>query len=421
MDGRRIVLVVMLTTVATTADRTILPLEVNPDCEGNCSEPWLIHVAANGQNDTLHHLWGAHGALSFMVVKTSLDAVMKVNWTELQTPSNVSVSFSEIPIHVFGLSIPNLILFNDTDNSGRFNNSTKEQIIVPMTDFTWEVKTASNSTHEAGIIIETNTFRGELLPNETKISVQVAAFGENGRSTLLPHLLRTPDSAQFDLVLDHLVLDLNSTDYEPSRKDKATQGISGFINARWALDLVMFCSEEKEVDDSGFKLSTKKSLDDENTPGVFHLDEIMTTLARKSKNGGYMQWRPVSYLSSSRDINLATNPNIDVNFTPLKEISQPLKESLAYAVFGNELVGTRMTAKTNVAFGMTNDNFYSENNYTTWTVAIGNGYPPNESFSTMVIIVITLGLSIPALMFIIGGTIIACRKFRRSSQPLIEN
>lgn len=416
----------VLTT--TSATRTVLTPEVNPGCgkketdaRMDCDEPWLIHVTANGKNDSIHHLWGTHGALSFLVVTTALNTTMTVNWTELEVPSKASVTFDKDPVHVFGFSIPNLILFNDVHDTGIFDNSS-QRYVVPMTDFTWEVNMVSNdSDHEVGVSIQTKTFRGTSLPNETKISLQLTAFGEDGRSTLLPHLLTTPDSAQMDMILDHLDLNLTSDDNELYVEDERPGDISGFANARWAMDLVIFSSEEIIDGEEGIQLSARKSLDDENTPGVFHLYEVMTSLARNGQQGGYMQWRPVSYLSSDRDINVATNPNINSSFTLLKEISQPLKESLSYAVFGDELVGKRTTAKSVVSFGLTNDKFYLANNYTTWTVALGHGTPPDETFSTLVIAVIAVGVSIPVLMFLIGGTVIVSRKCRRSSQPLIQD
>lgn len=78
-----------------------------------------------------------------------------------------------------------------------------------------------------------------------------------------------------------------------------------------------------------------------------------------------MQWRPVSYLSPKRDINVATTPNINSTFTPLDEISKPLEGSLAYAIFGKNLM-EMLTANTTIAFGQSKDNFYTEHNYTTW-------------------------------------------------------
>ncbi|XP_042221902.1 glycosylated lysosomal membrane protein B-like [Homarus americanus] len=353
-------LLLMVMAGMTTA-RNVSQPDVNPQCEGlpECEEPWLIHVVATGNNDSIHHLWGIHGAPSFLVVTTSLDTGLNVTWTDFIKFSPLSVTFDEKPIHIFGFSIPNLILFDDTDDSGTLDNSTEPYIVVPMTNFYWEIKEVFNeSTRESAVLMETTKFQDKPLPMETKISFQIAAYGLEGRSTVLPHLLRTPNSAQFDMVLDHLVLNLNTTDDEILMEVKETTDISGFKKARWAMDLIIFSSEPLNEEEKGIEFSTEKSLDDENTPGVFHLDQITTKLARTTKQGGYMQWRPVSYLSSDRDINLSTDPNIDGNFTSLTEISIALEESLAYAVFGDKLESA-MTAQTKVSFGQKKDKFYA--------------------------------------------------------------
>ncbi|KAG7176209.1 putative Lysosomal transcription factor, NCU-G1-containing protein [Homarus americanus] len=72
------------------------------------------------------------------------------------------------------------------------------------------------------------------------------------------------------MVLDHLVLNLNTTDDEILMEVKETTDISGFKKARWAMDLIIFSSEPLNEEEKGIEFSTEKSLDDENTPGVFH-------------------------------------------------------------------------------------------------------------------------------------------------------
>lgn len=420
----RILLLLVVLCVGLAAaepSRNVSSPEVNQGCTPakECAEPMLMSVIAEGQNDSLYHVWGAHGAPTFLVAKTDLATSLRVNWTGFLAAEPNSLFFEGGLKHIFGIAIPNLILFNDTDDSGKLDNPDKAQIIVPMTDFTWKYEVGSkNSVREARIVLETITFRGESLPNDTKIHIEVTASGKNGRSSVLPHLIRTPNSAQLDMVLDNLVFDLNSTCDETFKKEDKANGVSGFINPRWAMDLIVFSSENITAEDD-IQLSTQKSLDDENTPGVFHLDEITTPLTRMYNHGGYMQWRPVSYQNSKREISKATTPNVNANFTSLKEISVPLKESLAYAIFGEDL--KEMTATTVISFGQSKDEFYTAHNYTTWTVALGEGYPPKETFSTMVIIVISLGIGIPSLMFIIGGIVIAHRKCHSSSNILIVN
>lgn len=45
--------------------------------------------------------------------------------------------------------------------------------------------------------------------------------------------------------------------------------MSGFAKPRWALDVILFSAEI--ADEKKMQISKQKSLDDENTPGVFHV------------------------------------------------------------------------------------------------------------------------------------------------------
>lgn len=45
--------------------------------------------------------------------------------------------------------------------------------------------------------------------------------------------------------------------------------MSGFAKPRWAFDFLLFSTEK--ADGKTMQISKQKSLDDENTPGVFHV------------------------------------------------------------------------------------------------------------------------------------------------------
>ncbi|XP_042863344.1 glycosylated lysosomal membrane protein-like [Penaeus japonicus] len=410
---------IFLSWVAANPSRNVSSPNVNPGCTKSCSEPWVVHVKADGENDTIHHLWGMHAAPSFLFATTDLSAKLKIDWAKLQAEEEKSIQFDSPPSFIFGFAIPNLILFNDLNDKGKLDGIPDEdKHVISMSEFEWKVqKSFNDSMREAAVIFRTSKFRGQPLPSDIHITIQMAAYGVDGRSTVLPHLLRTPDSAQLDIVLDRLFLNLTSTEDLTLERKPHYVPMSGFAKPRWAFDVFLFTAEK--ADGKTMHISKQKSLDDENTPGVFHLDEITTPLPKAGGQGGYLQWRPVSYLTSDRDINYSTFPNINETLAPLDNITTT-KSSLAYALLGEDLM-TKVTAATTLAFGQPKDNFYTGNNYTTWTVAMGQGSPPTETFSTMVIVVISLGVGIPVLMFLIGGVVIASRRCRRSSDPLLLN
>ncbi|XP_064112960.1 glycosylated lysosomal membrane protein A-like [Macrobrachium nipponense] len=395
--------------------RTVHHPEVNPECEDDlpCDKPWITYVKADGNNmTTLHHLWGAVGAPTMMVAVTDLNATLRISWNNLINGTAGSVDFNDFDDvqYAFGFVIPNIILFDDVNDTGTIDNIPEEKLVsVPMSSFTWKLTETLNATgQEQGVVFETVEFNETPLANGTKISIKVTAYGEDGRSSALPHLIHTPNSGQIGIILDHLILNVTN---EASNEEGAAP-ISGFSNPRWAMDLVFFSMEHRDSIKKGFEYETVKSLDDEYSPGVFNIDMITTNLSRVNSTGAYMQWRPVCYLTSDLDITYSTFPHVNTTFEELNYLDDSIKKSLAYAVFGEEIINSLVSTKSVIAFGQSKDGFYTGSNYTAWTLAYGIGSPPTESFSTTVILIISLGSGIPLLVFIMGGTYVGYRKLR---------
>ena len=78
--------------------------------------------------------------------------------------------------------------------------------------------------------------------------MQLSAYGYLDHSEELPHLLHSANSTQVDLILDHLKTNSN------------------FTKSRFALDVLLVSNDNPN---STAIIESRKSLDDENTPGVF--------------------------------------------------------------------------------------------------------------------------------------------------------
>ncbi|XP_068220183.1 glycosylated lysosomal membrane protein A-like [Palaemon carinicauda] len=402
-------------TAAFGSTRTVHLPDINPGCPDtlDCEKPWITHVVADGSNrSTLHHLWGAVGAPTVMVAVTDQNAKLKITWNELTegTPGSVQFMEEDDVQYAFGFVIPNMILFDDVNDTGTIDDVPEEKrIYFPMSNFTWSLTETLNTTgQEQGVVFETLDFNETPLTNGTKISIKVIVYGEDGRSPILPHLIHTPDSAQFGIILDHLLF--NNTNKTSDEEGAAPN--FGFSKARWAMDLVLFSMEHRDVIEEGFQYVSVKSLDDEYSPGVFDIDSITTNLSRVNNTGGYMQWRPVCYLTSDLDVSYSTLPHVDTTFKELEQLDDPIYKSLAYAVFGDNLIEKLVSTKSIIAFGQSKDGFYTGSNYTSWTFAYGIGSPPTESFSEMVILIISLGSGIPLIVFLMGGTYVGYRKLK---------
>lgn len=395
----------IIAVAAALPPRNLTGPDINPGYE-DYKEPWVVVTAGESANNTLHHLWGAKGALSFVVVAGTGGPNVTVDWEALHNSTPESISFEKEPSHVFGFVIPSLVLYNDVEDDGTFLGQNGS-VQVPISNFTWSAEVLQSPSHQVAVMLQTTHYQNVLLPNNTRLSVQVSAYGEDGRSTVLPHLLYTPDSAQLELIFDNFNLNITNETME-------------WENARWGMDVMVFSSEHKtgegKQEDFGIKFHTQKSLDDEHTPGVFDLDQMTTAGARaENKTGGYLQWRPVSYLSTKREISSATTPNLNTSFQELSNLTDPLKASLAYAVLGNKLNLTGAAITSFISFGQPKDGFYRSANFTTWTVAMGEGVPPQETFSTVVLVVISLGVVLPGAMFLVGCVVLATRRCRRRS------
>lgn len=84
---------------------------------------------------------------------------------------------------------------------------------------------------------------------------QLKCFASVDHGEDFPHLLHSENSTEFDLVLDGLRVN------------------SSFPNARFAAEFIIV-SEEFKYEGQSFTVHSKKSLDDEHTPGIFEIVEI---------------------------------------------------------------------------------------------------------------------------------------------------
>ncbi|KAJ8273539.1 hypothetical protein GJAV_G00102760 [Gymnothorax javanicus] len=70
----------------------------------------------------------------------------------------------------------------------------------------------------------------------------------------------------------------------------------------------------------------------------------------------------------------------------------------------------------NVSFGITGNPYYQDTKYLSWTVLVGMGSPPADSFSPVIIAIMAVGLGTPLLLILLGGVCICIR--RKRVEPL---
>jgi len=79
--------------------------------------------------------------------------------------------------------------------------------------------------------------------------------------------------------------------------------------------------------------------------------------------GSYLQWRPVSYISASRDVTSSTET---VQYPPKQVFNYTsIKNSMLYCYYGDEIANL-LLQKIMVSLGSKGDGFYKKTNYLTW-------------------------------------------------------
>lgn len=221
-------------------------------------------------------------------------------------------------------------------------------------------------------------------PNITNIGTvhyTIQCYGDKGHGGNYPHLLHNSNNTLIDVVFDKFKLK------------------KSFHSPRLAIEMIFATTDSKESN-ATFHITKRRTLDDEHTPGIFELD---TLLSPKS----YVIYRPVSYTKKIRDVSDST----DTHLGPISDPNDPfMYKSLIYAYFGYNQ--QHMVKATNISFGAINDGFYSKTNYTSFSFLLGIGEPPTEELSSLVIAISFIGLGIPALLFVLGGTCICVKRVR---------
>lgn len=220
-----------------------------------------------------------------------------------------------------------------------------------------------------------------IITNIGTIHYTIQCYGDKNHGGNYPHLLHNSNNTQIDIVFDKFKLK------------------KSFHSPRLAIEMILATTDTKESNTT-FHITKRRTLDDEHTPGIFELD---TLLSPKS----YIIYRPVSYTKKVRDVSDSTDTHLGPIVDP---DDQFMYKSLVYAYFGFNQ--EHLLKATNISFGAENDGYYSKTNYTSFTFLIGLGEPPTEELSSLVIAICLVGLGVPAVLLLLGGTCICVKRVR---------
>ncbi|XP_014670233.1 PREDICTED: glycosylated lysosomal membrane protein A-like [Priapulus caudatus] len=373
-----------------------LHMEVNPNCtedlcrlaNNDSSYNNLVHVRADGQDDSIHYLWSSIGAPTFLVVRTELSSQLQIDWTALLSNESAnSITFSSPPLFAFAVTFTYLWEYNDPKDTGNIHTARSNISYYRLESLSWN---DFNFNADYNKSMGSFSLLNHLGANNGSLQFLLEAYGTDSRSEALPHLLYTSDSMQCQLKLDSF-----PTKYRASR---------------FALEMLMVKVKEPN---EYMTLEEHQSIDDEYTPGIF---KAIHYSSGGQNNSGYMSWKPVCYAGPHHTLEedrLVQTYNLQQGVVRI-----PIN-SIAHAYFGSDLMLEATTL--NISFGMQGDGFFHSTKYLDWNAVIGYGLPPRDQLSMLVIAVITTGVGLPSALFLLGGIYVGCKRVtKKQTYPAID-
>ncbi|XP_015229867.1 PREDICTED: glycosylated lysosomal membrane protein [Cyprinodon variegatus] len=343
----------------------------------------LLHVRAVGGNDTLHFLFCSQGAPTLLVVHTdSPSSIVEVNWPQFvarNTSGSLRVEPQSSILYSTAVVFSRLLEYDDENNTAEGTSNFFPP--YELQDFSWSPMNLSKPT---AVICGSapHAINGSLC-------FQLTVFGSEGRPELWPRLLHSPNSSQVEVWLDGLLPRSNT-----SRFVLELQAVGGAFPLS--------------------KVDVRQFIDDEYTPSIFKVSQWVSSANNGSDILGFVQWKPVAY----------RRPR------PALEDATPCRHSEPQPWTGNKTTDSSALIKAfysdpravgmNVSFGIAGEPFYNSTMFLSWTMLVGVGSPPVDSFSPLVIGIMAAGLGIPFVLLLVGGVCVFIMKRRDTSDAAYQ-
>ncbi|RVE67142.1 hypothetical protein OJAV_G00114040 [Oryzias javanicus] len=355
-----------------------LNVTVNPNSTTPPPGGDLLHVQAVGDNDTLHFLFCSQGAPTLLIVHTnSSTSSVQVNWPQFLS-RNVSGGLRVEPRSSIQYSMAvvfsRLLEYDDVNDTAKPDSGFFPP--YELQNFNWTrfqlfgaVALVCGKTPEFG--------NGSLC-------LKLSVFDSDGRAESWPRLLHSPNSSQLEIWLDGI------TPRAP--------------NSRFLLEL--------QAVGGDFPLSrvdVRQFIDDEFTPSIFKVSEWVSPAAGGSDVLGYVQWKPVAYRQSSPALEDATPCRYS------DPQSQDGNATAASSALIRAFFSTHNVTGLNVSFGLAGEPFYNSTKFLSWTMLVGVGAPPVDTFSPVVLTIMAVGLGTPVILLLLGGVFVCLHKMRKSA------
>uniref|UniRef100_UPI0037E99897 glycosylated lysosomal membrane protein n=1 Tax=Semicossyphus pulcher TaxID=241346 RepID=UPI0037E99897 len=363
--------------------RRQLSVELNPGSPSPLPPGDLLHVRAVGDNDTLHFLFCSLGAPTLLLVHTNTSSsTVTVDWPQFEarnTSGGLKVEPESSILYSTAIVFSRLLEYNDMNDTA----DTTSDLFPPykLQDFRWSrLNLSGPSALLCGVAA---TFSNGSL------CLQLSVFGSEGRGQSWPRLLHTANSSQIGVWLDGVL-------------PRATR-------SRFMLELQAVGGAYPLS-----KVDVVRSIDDEYTPSIFKVSQWVSVENGSSDVLSFVQWKPVAYRRS--------DPALE-DATPCRH-SNPQRQSGQETAVLSALVRAFYTEPEtfglNVSFGIAGEPFYNSTKFLSWTVLVGSGSPPADSFSPLVLSMMAVGLGTPMILLLLGGVCVCVRKRAEPSAMAYE-
>ncbi|XP_064257557.1 glycosylated lysosomal membrane protein [Passer domesticus] len=361
-------------------------MEYNPGW--NSSSVNLLHVRAVGPEDTLHYVWSSIGAPSVLLVATqSPSSALRVNWTQLLSPSPAGAIWIDPPdsvVYSTAVVFTKLFEFSEAKPGGELFYPTYD-----LSEFSWD--SLNHTLNHTALTAELSgvpaTDPSGTFSNGS-LAFRVTAYEAAGRAGALPRLLHTADSSQLQFLL---------------------AGVTPRGNgSRFLLQLATV-----EPAGAARRLQRDSSIDDEYTPSIFQVLSLRADSPNSSSPLPFLQWKAVAY--GSRSPRREDSIQCRAGELSLANGSLP-GASVLQAFFGDSWDSSCTVSALNVSFGGEEGQVYQERRYLSWSVLLGFGQPPRDTFSPLVISITAVALGTPLAMLLLGSCLLLLAQRRRYSE-----
>ncbi|XP_064899337.1 glycosylated lysosomal membrane protein [Columba livia] len=374
----------LLALVAAAAGGRQVSMQYNPGW--NSSSVNLLHVRAVGPADTLHFIWSSIGAPAvLLVVSGSRNSTLGIDWTRLLSPAPAGAVWIDPPSSVI---YSTAVVFTKVFE---YSEAKTEELFYPtydLSDFSWDsVNRTLNHTALTAEFTGIPTADPSGSFSNGSLAFRVTAYEASSRDGPLPSLLHTANSSKVEFVLAGVAPRGNSS---------------------------RFVLEVATVEETGVaqKLRSTRSIDDEYTPTIFETLSLVAESRNGSSARSFLQWKATAYGSPSP----RREDNIQCRSQGLQAANWTLPvSSIVRAYFGEGAGSTYTVSAINISFGGEDGKVYQEKRYLSWSVLLGFGQPPQDTFSPLVISIMAVALGTPLLMLLVGSCALLFTQGKRYS------